>query len=219
MLAPRTGTKTHAATVLVEEMVSDMLPVVVLDPIGVWHGLSKATDGESPGLPVRILGGLHGGLELREQSGAMVADFAVDLQQPLVVDLSSLEPRSARRFVADFAEQLGRRSPRRMHLVVDGADLLLPDDAAWGGGPLADLFCSAATGGLGLTLVSESPAHVSPEVLARAEVLIAARTPVPADRDAIRSWLGSRFDAGTARRVLASLASLEPDEAWVCSPT
>ena len=219
ILAPRIGgAKTHAATVLVEEMVSDQLPVVILDLAGDWHGLGWATDGEAPGLPVRILGGPHGGVDVREDSGRLVADLAVDLKQPLVLDLSLLSPKGARRFVADFAEELLLRGPRAMHLVVDRADALLEDEALNGGGPVRDLFCSPDVGGLGLTIITGNLARISPHVLARVEALIAARTPGLADRATVRSWLSARTEAGAARRVLETLASLEPDEVWVCSP-
>jgi hypothetical protein len=219
ILAPRMGGgKTHAARVLVEEMVADQLPIVVLDPAGDWHGLGWATDRDAQGLPVRILGGPHGGLDVREDSGRLVADLAVDLKRPLVVDLSSLAPKGARRFVSDFVEELSLRGPRTMHLVVDRADELLEGEALSGAGSVADLICSPDAGGLGLTLVTDSLARISPQVLARIETLIAARTPGLADRAAVRSWLSSRTEAGAARRVLETLASLELDEVWVCSP-
>jgi hypothetical protein len=218
VLAPRGGTRTHAATVLVEEMVADRLPVVILDPSGTWHGLSRATDGAGPGLPVRILGGALGGLEVREHSGAMVADCAIDWQQPLVVDLSSLTPRGAHRFVSDFARQVGLRSPRILHIVVESAHELF---AGLGGraGPLFELLSFAGrSGAIGLTLVSDRPSEISPQVLEHVDVLVAARTRGPSEHGAIRSWLKPRVDEGTARRMLEALPQLEADEAWVCSP-
>jgi hypothetical protein len=219
VLAPRGGAKTHAATVLVEEMVADRLPVVILDPSGTWHGLSGSTDGAGPGLPVRILGGARGGLEVREHSGAFVADCAIDWQQPLVVDLSSLSPGGVRRLVSDFARQVMLRSPRILHVVVESADELF---AGTGGqaGPLVELLSFAErSGAIGFTLVSDRPSEISPQILEHVEVLVAARTRSPAEHGPIRSWLKTRADAGTARRILESLPVLEADEAWVCSPT
>jgi hypothetical protein len=104
-------------------------------------------------------------------------------------------------------------------VVLEGADQLL---GGIGGraGPLVDLLSlTGRGGGIGVTLVSDRPSEMSSQLLEHVEVLIAARTRGPAEHGAIRSWLKSRVDAGTARRILESLPSLEADEAWVCSPT
>jgi hypothetical protein len=219
VLAPRAGAKTHAAVVLVEEMVADRLPVVILDPSGTWYGLGRTTDGAGTGLPVRVLGGSCGGLEVREHSGAFVADCVIDWQQPLVVDLSTLSRRDAHRFVSDFARQVTVRDPRMLHVVVESAHELL---AGIGGrvGPLIELLSFAGRSGtIGFTLVSDRPSDISPQILELAEVLMVARTRGPADHGAIRSWLKSRTEASMARRILEALPGLEADEAYVCSPT
>ena len=69
VFAARGGAKTNPAAVLLEELVADQMPVVILDPAGVWFGLSLATDGNAHGLPVAVLGGPHAGLEVRAHSG------------------------------------------------------------------------------------------------------------------------------------------------------
>jgi hypothetical protein len=218
VVAPRTRGKTHPATVLVEEMVADRLPVVVVDSTGIWHGLQYSTDGKDAGLPVHVLGGQHGVLDLREHAGAFAADCAVDMGQPLVLDLSSLSMGPARSFVADFAEQICRRSARAIHLVLDEADALVWDDAGLASGPVMELVRSAGTGGIGVTLVSQRAAMLRRDVLARFEVLIAARMREPADHDRIQAWIECRAGIQEGRRVSESLESLDADEAWVCSP-
>jgi len=90
VFATRRPRSTHAATVLVEEMVSERLPVVVLDSTGVWHGLRSSADARDVGLPVYVFGGKHGDFTFRETSAHVVADLLVELRQPVVVDLSLL---------------------------------------------------------------------------------------------------------------------------------
>src|SRR5262249_32700900 len=69
LVATRGGaTKPHPAVVLVEEMVADRLPVVILDSTGSWHALRRTTNGAAEGLPVHVLGGLHGALDLRDDA-------------------------------------------------------------------------------------------------------------------------------------------------------
>jgi hypothetical protein len=217
VFGPRGGAKTNPATVLVEELVADQLPVVILDPTGTWYGLGVATDGDGPGLPISVLGGPRGGLEVREHSGAMVADFAVDLQRPLVLDLSSLSTRGMTRFVADFTDQVARRRPRPIHLVVAEANAVLAEDSSRGDGALAALLLAAETG-VGLTLISETPASVSSRLLAHVDVVVSGRVPAE-DRAVLRAWLRARMVAADlVRQVFDTLAILKPDEAWICSP-
>lgn len=55
ILAKRGVGKTYTASVLVEEMLKAGLPVVVVDPIGVWWGLRASADGQSAGLPIVVI--------------------------------------------------------------------------------------------------------------------------------------------------------------------
>src|SRR5690554_2034739 len=78
VLGKRGSGKTHTASVLAEEMVGAGLSVVVLDPLDVWWGLRASADGDTPGLPVLVLGGSHGDLPLDADSGRLVADLVVE---------------------------------------------------------------------------------------------------------------------------------------------
>jgi hypothetical protein len=214
VIAPRGGAKTHAATVLVEEMVSDRLPVVVIDPRGIWHALREATDGKAEGLPVHILGGAHGPSQLREDLGGFVADWAIEWGQPLVLDLGSLSKAGAWRFLADFAEQARFRGPRAMHLVLDEADMLLEDAVCRA--LVIDLVRSANTSGIGVTLVSRRSSLLN--LVPGVEILIAARSKALVEHDPIRKWVHLRSGPELARRVEESLRYLSTDEVWLCSP-
>jgi hypothetical protein len=218
VFGPRGGAKTNAATVLAEELVADQLPVVILDPTGTWYGLGLATDGGEPGLPITVLGGPRGGLEVRDHSGAMVADFAVDLQRPLVVDLSSLSPRGTTRFVADFSDQIARRRPRPIHLVMAEANAVLTEDSTRSDGALESLLLAADTGAVGLTLISVAPSWASSRILAHMDVVVSGRVTAAEDRAVIRAWLRTRAAAADVRQVYGTLPTLRADEAWICSP-
>ena len=56
ILAKRGAGKTYTAAVLVEEMMGAGVPVVIVDPVGVWWGLRSSADGTAEGLPVVIFG-------------------------------------------------------------------------------------------------------------------------------------------------------------------
>jgi hypothetical protein len=225
ILAKRGAGKTHTATVLVEELVRAELPVVVVDPVGVWWGLRSSFDGKSEGLPVYVFGGEHGDIPLEETAGAVVADFVVRTQKPVVLDLSLLSKAAARRFMTEFAEELYRRKATErtpLHVVLDEADAFAPQRTDHGGerllGAINDLVRRGRARGLGVTLISQRPALVNKDVLTQIEVLVALRMTGPQDRDAIERWIEHHADRDEGEKVLASLASLEIGEAWVWSP-
>jgi hypothetical protein len=216
VIAPRGGAKTHPATVLVEEMVADGMPVVILDPRGVWHALRRAADGSSTGLSVHVLGGQHGESPLSEHAGAMAADWVIDRALPVVIDLSSMSRAGASRFVADFVDETRFRGPSAMHLVLDEADLLLGDGGGRGNS-VTEFLRWAPSSGVGVTLVSPRAdllRHVS-----GVDVLIAGRPKDRADHPLIGSWVRDRAGRNVGRQVEESLGFLATDEAWICSPT
>ncbi len=75
ILAKRGAGKTYTAAVLMEEMMGAGLPVVIVDPVGVWWGLRSSADGTAEGLPVVIFGGDHADLPLAETAGELLADL------------------------------------------------------------------------------------------------------------------------------------------------
>ncbi len=216
VIAPRGGAKTHPATVLVEEMVADGMPVVILDPRGIWHALRQAADGSSTGLPVHVLGGQHGESQLSEHAGAMAADWVIERALPVVIDLSSMSGAGASRFVADFVDETRFRGPSAMHLVLDEADLLLGDGAEHGH-CVTEFLRWARGSGVGVTLVS--PRADLLRHLSSIDVLIAGRLRDRADHGLVGSWVQVRAGRNVGRQVEESLGFLATDEAWVCSPT
>lgn len=140
---------------MVEEMVKSGLPVVVVDPIGVWWGLRSSADGAKPGLLVAIIGGEHGDVPVEPTAGHVVADVLVDSPSPVVLDLSEMRKGEARRFVTDFLEQLYRRNREPLHVVLDEADEFAPQRPQRGSerllGACEDLVRRGRARGLGVT--------------------------------------------------------------------
>ena len=222
ILAKRGSGKTYAAAVLVEEMVKAGLPVVVVDPIGVWWGLRSNAQGDGPGLPIVIFGGDRADLPLGESMGAAIADLIVEQRFPAVLDLSLLSKSASRRFMTAFAERLFQRNREALHLVLDEADAWAPQRAADGGqrllGAIEDLVRRGRARGLGLTLITQRPAVLHKDVLTQCEVLIALRMTGPRDVAAIDEWVRLHADEEVARTLKASLPSLPIGTAWVWSP-
>ena len=51
LLGKRGAGKTNTAVVMADEMIRAGLPIVIVDPVGVWWGLRSSADGERKGCP------------------------------------------------------------------------------------------------------------------------------------------------------------------------
>jgi uncharacterized protein len=222
ILAKRGSGKTYTAAVMVEEMIAAGLPVVVIDPVGVWWGLRSSANGTADGLPVVIFGGDHADLPLQEGTGGLIADALIEQRFPAVIDLSGFSKSAARRFMTDFAERLYQRNRTPLHLVLDEADSFAPQRAAAEGarllGAIEDLVRRGRARGIGVTLITQRPAVLHKDVLTQAEVLIALRMTGPRDVAAIDEWVRLHAEDEDARTVKGSLPSLPVGTAWVWSP-
>lgn len=222
ILAKRGKGKTNTGVVLFEELVGAGLPVVAIDPVGVWWGLRSNAGGNGPGLPVVILGGDHGDLPLEPAAGALVADTLVGSRAPMVLDLSVMSKTQARRFVTDFTEQLYHRNRDPLHVIVDEADLFAPQrataDSARMLGAMEDLVRRGRARGIGVTLISQRPAAVHKDVLTQVEALVVLGMTGPRDVAAIDEWVSLHATEEEAHAVKASLPSLPVGTAWVWSP-
>jgi hypothetical protein len=222
IVAQRGSGKTYLTTVLAEEMSLGGLPFVVLDPMGVYWGLRSSSDGTAPGRPVYILGGDHGDLPLDPAGGRAIARWVLAHRQPAVLDLSNFRRADQRLFVGDFAEELFENCKDPLHVIVDEADLFIPQK------PLPeDKRCLAAfedivrrgrSRGLGTTVVTQRPAVINKDILTQIGTLVVLRMTGPQDLDAIKEWVRSHGDLTRQRLMLASLPSLPIGTAWFWSP-
>jgi len=222
ILGRRGSGKTSTAVVLAEEAIGAGIPVVVIDPTGAWWGLRSSADGKGDGLPVVIFGGDHADVPLDEKAGEVIADAIVDGRFPAIIDLSHLSKSAMRRFMADFAERLYRRNRDPLHLVIDEADVLVPQRLASEGlrvfGAIDDIVRRGRIRGLGVCLISQRPAVINKDVLSQVEVLVALQLTSKIDVGAIDEWVRLNATDDDAKIVKASLASLPTGTGWVWSP-
>ena len=110
ILAKKGSGKTYLGMVLAEEFLTSPglgVPVVIVDPTGVWYGLRSMADGSPSSLPILTLGGEYGDLPLSHTQGKQVALLVQDIRpQPIILDLSLMVPVEQHEFVADFVLKL-----------------------------------------------------------------------------------------------------------------
>lgn len=215
--------KTYAASKLAELMHAANIPIVVLDPVGVWYGLRLAADGQGPGIAIPVFGGEYGDIPLEHTAGAMVADLVVDRGISVVLDVSGFRKGQRKEFVTAFAEELfhrkkSARSP--LHLFLEEAQTFIPQRTVSGEermlGAFEDIGKIGRNYGIGLTLISQRPQSVHKDVLNQAECLFVLQLNAALERKAIRDWIDAQgIDAGAAVDELPGLAV---GEAYVWSP-
>lgn len=222
ILAKRGVGKTYTASVMVEEMLKNNLPVVVLDPIGVWWGLRSSADGKGPGLSIIIAGGDHADIPITPDNGTIMANMVVDQRLSVVIDFSHFRKGEQIKFVTDFAETLYHRNRDALHLVVDEADAFAPQrtmpNEARMLGAFEDLVRRGRARGIGVTMITQRPAVLNKNVLTQIEVLIALRMTAPLDQKAIDEWVKTHAEADQRDQFMAALPSMPIGTAWFWSP-
>lgn len=221
ILAKRGAGKTNAGVVMAEEMVAAGIPWVAIDPVGSWFGIRADGDG-GPGLPVVVFGGEHGDLPLEPTAGAVLADMVIDQRDAMpwvVFDLSDMSDGDLRRFVTAFVRQLYRRNRLPLHLFLEEAEVILPQQVRANDAPMVGavqkLIKLGRGRGLGCTLITQRSASVNKDGLTQVETLIAMRTTSPQDRAAILAWVK---DHETGAEAVAALPELDAGHAYVFSP-
>lgn len=229
ILARRGAGKTYTAKVLAEEMIEAGYPVVILDPVGVWHGLRSNAAGTGAGYPVTILGGEHGDLPLDAHAGVLVANLVASDPVAVVLDLSSFDSKNQQRqFVTDFAERLYRAKSQQsertpLHLIIDEADEFAPQKSFGTGdarmlGAFETLVRRGRARGIGVTMITQRPAVLNKNLLTQTECLVVMQVTSPQDRKAIGEWVQGNASTEEQKVVDASLASMVQGEAWFWSP-
>ncbi|PBA23654.1 hypothetical protein CKJ66_27325 [Mycobacterium avium] len=224
ILATRGSGKSATAHRLVEQLYHAGLPTVVIDVKGDWWGIRSSADGAGPGLPFVIFGGDHADVPLEPTAGELLADLIVDDRLPAVLDLSHMRKAKARAFATAFVERLYARNRDPLHVVIDEADVLIPQrataDTARLLGAMEDLAKRGRSRGLGMTVATQRGQEVAKSVLELMETVILLRTTGPRSIKAAQDWISVNADStGTrAREVVESLPTLRVGEAWVWSP-
>ena len=220
----RTGSgKTYAAQKLAEEMHAAAAQFVVLDPVGVWYGLRLAADGKAPGLPVPVLGGLHGDIPLEPGAGAMIADLVVDRGVSVVLDVSQFESDADKaRFAQAFADRFFFRmkaAPSAVHVFLEECQEFVPQNHQRGEERMLHVFTRLVkigrNYGIGVSLISQRPQEVNKKVLNLTELLFCFQLTGPQERKTVDGWIAEK---GLDEDIESELPKLEVGHAHVWSP-
>lgn len=192
----RTGSgKTYGAKRLVESLLGARAQVVILDPVGIWHGLRVG----KVSFEVPVLGGLHGDLPIASTSGAAVARVVSERSLSMVIDVSQMLDAERTRFAESFAReffQLKKAAPSPVMLVLEEMQEFAPQNPNPGEQMMPHEFQRIAklgrNFGIGLLGISQRPQECNKKVLNQAECVVAFQMTGPQERKALEYWLSDR---------------------------
>lgn len=222
VIGVRGSGKSNTEVRFAEQLHENGIPFLAIDPKGDWYGIRM--DGEKPGLPVPVFGGLYGDFPIEERLGGRIADVAVDNNVSGVVDVSRMSHSARARFLTDLFRQLMERHQLEPHVrtvIFEEAHRYIPQQVS---GPVAALKEAAAavllegrSFGLGCWACTQRPARLHNDVLEEVDTAIIHRIGVTATADLkrVRDWV-KHEDLGD--EIGQSLTKLKAGEAWVLSP-
>jgi hypothetical protein len=227
IVAQRGSGKTYLAKKMLEEILRNKLPVVVIDLMGAFWGIRSSTDGESEGYEIPIFGGGHGDFPLDANMGRALARWVCSGEEqpkPVILDISCMKKSEQQSFVADFGEELYDRNKRPLHVILDEADFFASQRFSQKGieKRLFDVFDAIVRRGrikgFGITMITQRPAVLHKDLLTQSSALVMLRLASPQDQKAVKAWIEKHDSRQEQEQVLSSLGSLPIGTAWVWSP-
>jgi uncharacterized protein len=219
VVGKRGSGKSTTCVRLAEQLVKAHVPIVALDPVDRWWGLKAARDGKGPGLSVYVFGGEHADLPLEPNAGVVIADTLIEHRISAVLSVKHLSGRERGQFVADLAGRLFQRNKDPLHVFLEEAHEVAPQQPFKGEeemlGRVTRLWKLGRSSGLGGAAITQRPASLSKNITTQAEILVVHRTLGPQDVAAVREWIryhGERDD------ILGELATLKTGECFVWAP-
>lgn len=221
----KTGSgKTVTAKGIVEHLMDQGERVCIIDPVSAWWGLRSSAAGKGDGYPVVIFGGKRADIPIGGSHGAAVADTVASSKTSTIIDLKLLSVKDRTQFFTDFAVRIMQSNETVLHMVIDEAHLFAPKGRVNSNkaGEMLSETNNLVTGGRGLglrfVLITQRPAKLHNDCLGSCETLVAMRVTLPADRDAVESWVKGCATLEEGAEVLSSLPRLPTGEGWIWSP-
>lgn len=224
ILAQKGWGKTYLAMVIAEEFqrFPKLMPFVVIDPTGVWYGLSSLASGMPSPDPVLILGGINGDLPLLPHQGALVAEIVVAQRSvSTVVDISEMLPEDQHLFVSEFGGALYATNRQPLHVFLDEADEFAPQqpDSSYRYQRkclhvIDRMVRRGRNRGIGLTAITQRSAVLHKNILTQVDGLAVMHMVAPNDLDAAETWMKPVMSSSDRSACLSALPKLRIGEGF-----
>lgn len=212
-------------TAIVEPDLEADRRVLIVTPKDDWWGLRLSRTGKSTGFDIPIFGGRHEDYPLQVKDAGLLAETYGTMKGSAIFCTSRLSVQDRARWFAAFAERILATNRGWVRVVIDEAHVFMPKQGGKGGGaiPMAlhagnELVSQGRSGGLRIVLASQRSAKLHNDALTQCSCLMAMLLMAPHDRDAVKDWIEDQADPQTGKEIIASLATLNPGQAWVWAP-
>jgi hypothetical protein len=207
--------KSYLLGVFEEEFAKRKIPFTVIDPVGAHWGIKEKYE-------VYVFGGSQPDVALDFTIGKEVADITVSSGMSNILDIHDLSNAAQRKFVADFCEELYQKNQSPRHLIIEEADLFIPQrissDTARVYNAVDNLIRRGRQRGLGVSVASQRPALLNKDTTSQADLYLFFRMPGTQDRDAVKGFLEGVIDQADVKRIYGQLPTLKTGHCLLYSP-
>lgn len=205
--------KTTTAKGIAEQLLDHDIPIVVLDPVGMWRYLKVPKEKGGKAYKVVVAGGQSPDLPLTPHTAPEIVRSAIRSNIPLVIDLydRNLSKADWRRIVKATCDILMFENKGIRHLFLEEAAEYIPQVVRDG-----ELFASVeklcrmgGNASVGITLINPRAQEVNKAVLELCELLILQRQKGSHAMAALKKWLTMAQDMQDVEKTIAGLATGE----------
>ena len=219
--SPSSG-KTYGTRGLMEHAYAAGYRIAVLDPKGDHYGIRHAADGEGPGLPFTVIGGLHGDVDLPPNAGAAIGRYVASRDTHVVIDASLLSPSELTRFAADYYETLFAENDGTLLSVIDEAQVIVPQrhgkDTERALRAVGRLVSMGRQRGHKVVLVTQRTQAVDKSVLDLALAFVVMNLVGPSARTRVEEWFKGTAEPEVWARLKPQLTGLPVGEGFIYAP-
>lgn len=222
ILGIRGSGKTYTGTCIAEQLLHFHVPIVALDPIGMWRFLRVPADGGKEAYPVVVAGGQHGDIPLPVRGAGEIMRAALADQVSIVFDLYDVNLSKAdwRSIVNDVVKVLLYENKEHglRHIFIEEAAEFVPQRISPDQGQVYSIIERLVRMGgnaqLGVTLINQRAEEVNKAVLELCDLLLLHRQKGRRSLENLSHWL--ELAAGTtAKQIAADVPTLKNGECYV----
>lgn len=207
--------KSYLLGVLEEEFAKRQIPFTVIDPVGAHWGIKQK-------YKVIVFGGSQPDVPLDPAIGADVAEITVKSGMSNILDIHDFSKAGQRKFVADFTERIMQINETPRHIILEEADLFLPQrisgDTARVYNEVDNMVRRGRQRGLGVSVASQRPALLNKDTTSQADLYLFFRMPGTQDRDAVKDLLTGLVEPAQLKFLYGELPRLGTGWCLMYSP-
>ncbi len=215
--------KTYLAEKIAEGLLDARIPIIVIDPMGVWKNLKTGT-GKNKGYEVVVVGGREPDLPLTESGISDIVRASLRENISLIIDLFSKETASKSSWIRIVQKVIeivlyenGDTGVHR-HIFMEEAHQLIPQVLQKQHNLIFSEFEKMALMGrnerLGYTLLSQRAENVNKSITENSELNFVMNQGGKNSLSSYDKWLKLRNES-TREEMMNTLPKLKPGEAWV----